>query len=108
MNQSEKEMRGKLPVFFSLPKKKNISSLIRTSSTRSSVDSIKPILIHPHSRDSSSSSGHHHHHVHVVDDEHSNDQSLTPEEQGLTSSQTKNFLFHHFSFRAKKTIRIKT
>lgn len=54
------------------------------SSSRSSVDSIKPILIHPHSRDSSASSGHHHHHHHVqvMDDEEKPDQALTPEEQG--------------------------
>lgn len=44
-----------------------------------SSDTIKPILIHSsHSRDSSSSSSHH---VHVEDD-HPDDQSLTPEERG--------------------------
>jgi hypothetical protein len=54
------------------------------SSSRSSTDSIKPILVHQ-SRDSSSSSSghHHHHHVHVEDDHHDDDQTLTPEEQGL-------------------------
>ncbi|CAF0816663.1 unnamed protein product [Rotaria sp. Silwood1] len=49
------------------------------SSSRSSVDSIKPILIHHHSRDSSTSSGHHHH-VHVEAD-HDDEQTLTPEER---------------------------
>jgi len=55
------------------------------SSSRSSTDSIKPILVHQ-SRDSSSSSSghhHHHHHVHVEDDHHDDEQTLTPEEQGL-------------------------
>jgi hypothetical protein len=54
------------------------------SSSRSSTDSIKPILVHQ-SRDSSSSSSghHHHHHVHVEDDHHDGEQTLTPEEQGL-------------------------
>ncbi|CAF2400108.1 unnamed protein product [Rotaria sp. Silwood2] len=49
------------------------------SSSRSSVDSIKPILVHHHSRDSSTSSGHHHH-VHVEAD-HDDEQTLTPEER---------------------------
>jgi hypothetical protein len=73
-----------------------------SSTSSSSNDSIKPILVHDHS-------SHHHQqqHVHVQDDpEHqSNDQALTPEEQGLIEYQRK--LISFICFREKKTIRIK-
>ncbi|CAF0783592.1 unnamed protein product [Rotaria sordida] len=49
------------------------------SSPRLSIDSIKPILVHHASRDSSTSSGHHHH-VHVEID-HDDEPALTPEER---------------------------
>jgi len=53
-----------------------------TSSSRSSVDSIKPILVHHQLKDSSSGHHHHHHHHHVhVEDDHADEQNLTPEER---------------------------
>jgi protein phosphatase inhibitor 2 len=71
------------------------------SSSRSSVESIKPILIHPESKDSSSSSGHHQHHVHVEDDQH-DDQQLTPEERERKKQFELKRKKHYNEFRAAR------
>ena len=70
-------------------------------------ESIKPILVHhPHSRESSASSSHHVH----VEDEHQDDQTLTPEERGERNPSISTFCELRFvcSFRTQKTIRIET
>lgn len=75
----------------------------RMSSSRSSVDSIKPILVH--SRDSSTSSGHHHHHhVQVVDSDDSEQQqrALTPEEQERKKQFELKRKKHYNEFRAAR------
>ena len=71
------EMERKFTLFlFIVNEDKTIPNSL--SSSRSSVDSIKPILVHHPSKDSTT---HHHHHVHVEDD-NSGGQNSTPEELG--------------------------
>ncbi|CAF1378242.1 unnamed protein product [Adineta steineri] len=72
------------------------------SSSRSSIDSIKPILVHHQSKDSiSSGSGHHQHHVHVEDDR-IDDQSLTPEELERKKQFELKRKHHYNEFRAAR------
>ncbi|CAF3144857.1 unnamed protein product [Rotaria socialis] len=70
------------------------------SSSRSSVDSIKPILVHHQSRDSSASSDrpHHHHHVHVEGSE--DEQTLTTEERERKRQFELKRKKHYNEFRA--------
>lgn len=69
----------------------------------SSKESIKPILVHHQSKDSASSAHHHHHHVHVEDD-HADEQNLTPEELGrsLTLRFVERLSFVSFAERKKQ------
>ena len=78
-------------------------SFISTSSS-SSNDSIKPILVHDHS-------SHHHHqqHVHVEDDpqHQSEEQELTPEEQGLIEFEINLFFSFCFFLEKRKQFELK-
>ncbi|CAF1234611.1 unnamed protein product [Adineta ricciae] len=67
------------------------------SSSRSSVDSIKPILVHHPSKDSTT----HHHHVHVEDD-NSDGQNSTPEELERKKQFELKRKQHYNEFRAAR------